>query len=250
MSTGWWHVRGKLVRDRIPQRFPHEQGAFRTADEAEYGFLLRVKLSEEVGEYLADADPAELADVLEVVLALARRHGLKPDDLERMRAAKHAERGGFDGRVVWEEPQPKVRRHARALLLTERGELVLFRRTVPGREVYWATPGGKIDATDADAEAALRRELMEELGAEVGPARLVFTMTGPAPSGPSTQLFFLARLLSMDLSKRTGAEFSNPAKGIYDVELVRPEDVANVRLVPEELADFLRAHGRELESWA
>lgn len=249
VSTGWWHVRGKLVRDRIPELFAHEQDSFRTADEAEYGFLLRVKLSEEVGEYLADADPAELADVMEVVLALARRHGLKPEDLERMRAAKHAQRGGFDKRVVWEEPGAKVRRTARALLLTEDGELVLFRRTVPGREVYWATPGGKIDADDADAEAALRRELREELGAEVGPVRLVFTVSGQTPTGPATHLFFVTRLVSMDLAKRTGKEFANPAKGSYELEYLRPEELSRVRLVPEELADFLLVHGNALGSW-
>lgn len=254
-GTGWWHVRGKLVRDRIPELWPREQEAFRTAGEAEYGFLLRVKLTEEVGEYLADADPAELADVLEVVLALGRRHGLKADDLERMRAAKHAERGGFERRVVWDEPKVKVRRTARALLLTERDgqdHLVLFRRTVPGRDVYWATPGGKIDARDADAEAALRRELFEELGAEVGPARLVFTVSGPTPTGPTTQLFFVTRLLSMDVSLRTGSEFSNPAKGNYDIETVpcEPDVLAAIRLVPDELSEFLRAHAHELGSWA
>lgn len=248
MSTGW-HVRGKLVRDRIPELWPHP-GEYRTADEPEFGSLLRAKLSEEVGEYLTDADPAELADVLEVVHALARRHGLSPDDLERMRAAKEADRGGFAQRVVWEEPRRKVRRSARALLLTDDDELVLFRRTVPGRDVYWATPGGKIDDGEG-AEAALRRELFEELGAEAGPVRHVFTLTGPTPRGPATQLFFATRLISMDLARRTGTEFHKPANGTYDVEFI-PCDIKalkTIRLVPEELTEFLQAHAAELKSW-
>ena len=76
----------------------------RTADAAEYRELLRAKLTQEVGEVLAadDADaPEELADVLEVVLALAADLGLDASQLERLRMAKAAERGGFANRIVW-----------------------------------------------------------------------------------------------------------------------------------------------------
>ncbi|MFC5187687.1 nucleoside triphosphate pyrophosphohydrolase family protein [Actinomadura harenae] len=49
---------------------------------------------------IADGDPGELADVLEVVHALAALHGVSPAGLEKARAAKAGERGGFAGRVV------------------------------------------------------------------------------------------------------------------------------------------------------
>ncbi|WP_199776984.1 nucleoside triphosphate pyrophosphohydrolase [Deinococcus sp. NW-56] len=87
----------KLVRDRIPEHFPASR--YRVLDESEYEVALRAKLTEEVGEYLADGTPEELADVLEVLHALAARHGLTLEDLERLRAQKAAERGGFAGRV-------------------------------------------------------------------------------------------------------------------------------------------------------
>ncbi|WP_233618050.1 nucleoside triphosphate pyrophosphohydrolase [Actinomadura sp. WAC 06369] len=99
----------KLVRDRIPEiitgsgRTPQT----RIAGQDEYTSLLRAKLSEEVTEYTADADPDELADILEVVHALAAVHGLSPGDLERRRAAKAAERGGFTRRVVLRLPPPE-----------------------------------------------------------------------------------------------------------------------------------------------
>lgn len=48
---------------------------------------------------MADGTPEELADVLEVLHALSARHGLTPEDLERLRAQKAAERGDFAGRV-------------------------------------------------------------------------------------------------------------------------------------------------------
>ncbi|MCP2015542.1 putative house-cleaning noncanonical NTP pyrophosphatase (MazG superfamily) [Deinococcus sp. HSC-46F16] len=100
---------GKLVRDRIPERFPASR--YRVLDEAEFGAALRAKLTEEVGEYLADGTPEELADVLEVLHALAARHGLTPGDLERLRVQKAAERGAFVGRVWLELPgsEPNAR---------------------------------------------------------------------------------------------------------------------------------------------
>jgi predicted house-cleaning noncanonical NTP pyrophosphatase (MazG superfamily) len=97
---------GKLIRDKVPQliRAAGGEPIVRTADAAEYRELLRAKLTEEVREVLAadDADaPEELADVPEVVLALAANLGLDASQLERLRMAKAAERGGFANRIVW-----------------------------------------------------------------------------------------------------------------------------------------------------
>ncbi|WP_407538596.1 nucleoside triphosphate pyrophosphohydrolase [Deinococcus radiomollis] len=95
-------MNGKLVRDRIPELFGGQ--ATRLPDAA-YVDALRAKLSEETGEYLAaftaPGRHAELADVLEVLLALAEQDGLTPADLERLRAVKTAERGTFSARLWW-----------------------------------------------------------------------------------------------------------------------------------------------------
>ncbi|MGI5169162.1 hypothetical protein ACQEU3_32915 [Spirillospora sp. CA-253888] len=97
----------KLVRDRIPDviRQGGRTPETRVASEGEYAALLRAKLYEEAGEYTAAGDPAELADLLEVVHALAALHGLSPDDLEGQRAAKAAARGGFADRIVLALPR-------------------------------------------------------------------------------------------------------------------------------------------------
>jgi predicted house-cleaning noncanonical NTP pyrophosphatase (MazG superfamily) len=94
---------GKLVRDGIPEliRSGGADPVVRPAAEHEVGDLLRAKLAEEVVEYLESGDVAELADILEVVLALAGQVGLSPGDLEKIRAAKALERGGFDRHLVW-----------------------------------------------------------------------------------------------------------------------------------------------------
>ncbi|MCP2257524.1 putative house-cleaning noncanonical NTP pyrophosphatase, all-alpha NTP-PPase (MazG) superfamily [Streptoalloteichus tenebrarius] len=97
---------GKLVRDRIPEiiRRDGAEPVTYVAGDEEYRRRLRDKLGEEVAEFLAaDADAAvdELADVLEVVRALAADLGVTPEELEAVRRAKAAERGAFADRVVW-----------------------------------------------------------------------------------------------------------------------------------------------------
>jgi predicted house-cleaning noncanonical NTP pyrophosphatase (MazG superfamily) len=96
--------KAKLVRDKVPQIIRQRGGepVVRVADVAEYRGLLREKLVEEVEEFLAsDDDPEELADVLEVLVALAADLGFDHDYLEKLRAAKALERGGFADRIVW-----------------------------------------------------------------------------------------------------------------------------------------------------
>ncbi|MFI0373888.1 NUDIX domain-containing protein [Actinomadura sp. 1N219] len=142
---------------------------------------------------------------------------------------------------------PRVRRAVRALLL-DGDALVLLRRTRPGRPVYWTTPGGKIEPTDASPEAALRRELDEELGATAGPVRQVFACGEQSPGLRRLNTFYVCRLATMDLSRRHGPEFDDPAKGRYDVDLVpcTPGELASVTLIPETLAAYLHDHAADL----
>lgn len=65
-----------------------------------------------------------------------------------------------------------VKRSARAILIDRQHRLVLIRRTTPGQAPYWTTPGGGVEPGDASTEAALARELREELGWPGGGARL------------------------------------------------------------------------------
>lgn len=137
----------------------------------------------------------------------------------------------------------RVRRAVRALLL-DGDALVLLRRTRPGRPVYWTTPGGKIEPTDASPEAALRRELDEELGATAGPLRQVFACGEQSPEVHRLNTFYLCRLETMDLSRRHGPEFADPANGRYDVDLVpcTPAGLAPIDLIPATLAAYLREY--------
>ena len=89
----------KLVRDRIPDLFG---GSARPLNPPDFRVALREKLREETEEYLEAGDVQELADVLEVVYALAALDGLTPADLEALRARKAEARGAFLRRLWWE----------------------------------------------------------------------------------------------------------------------------------------------------
>ena len=97
----------KLVRDKIPEII---EGSGRTArvrilSDEEYQLQLEKKLSEEVEEYQKDKTPEELCDILEVVFALAKTHGITGDELEEMRLEKADERGGFDKKLYLVETE-------------------------------------------------------------------------------------------------------------------------------------------------
>jgi ADP-ribose pyrophosphatase YjhB (NUDIX family) len=140
------------------------------------------------------------------------------------------------------------RRSARAILIDGQGRLVLIKRTKPGQAPYWTTAGGGVEDTDASVEAALHRELAEELGAEAAGAVQVFLVSSPSDAGVAVQHFFVARLARMDVAARSGPEFADPAQGGYDVELVDlfGDDLAGIDLKPPALKEFILANREAL----
>lgn len=62
--------------------------------------------------------------------------------------------------------RPVVKRTARAILL-DGNDLILIKRTKPGVDPYWLTPGGGVEPEDATVVDALHREVDEELGAKI-----------------------------------------------------------------------------------
>lgn len=94
----------KLVRDRIPAIIEAngERPMTHVAEAGEYDRRLTEKLDEKVAEFHESGDPEELVDVLEIVSALVARAGVSRDELERLRAEKDDERGGFEDGIVLE----------------------------------------------------------------------------------------------------------------------------------------------------
>ena len=94
-------VYNKLVRDKIPAmiRAQGETPHTRVLEQAEYTARLEAKLDEEVREYHRDRNLDELADILEVVYALAENLGHSRQELESVYDRKHDARGGFRDRL-------------------------------------------------------------------------------------------------------------------------------------------------------
>ena len=97
----------KLVRDQIPAIIAADghQAVTRVLDDAGYEAALRAKLLEEAHEAQAAPDgqlASELADVLEVLQALAAAHDMSWEDIVSEASRKRAERGGFDQRIFLE----------------------------------------------------------------------------------------------------------------------------------------------------
>ena len=95
----------KLVRDRIPEIIEADGKTCvcETLSDEEYIRLLDQKLNEELAEYQESKSLEELADLLEVMQAVVRARGWTLDELERVRADKAAERGGFAKKILLKE---------------------------------------------------------------------------------------------------------------------------------------------------
>ena len=91
-------IYNKLVRDNIPEIIQRTGGKaeFRMLSPEEIPQFLEAKLDEEVGEFHKEKNAEELADILEVVYALAAAIGCSREELERLYQKKHDQRGGFD----------------------------------------------------------------------------------------------------------------------------------------------------------
>ena len=95
----------KLVRDRIPEIIESSGRTCVTEilSDEDYLKMLDAKLDEELAEYHADQNIEELADLMEVIRACAVARGYTVEELEQVRAAKAAERGGFERRILLKE---------------------------------------------------------------------------------------------------------------------------------------------------
>jgi predicted house-cleaning noncanonical NTP pyrophosphatase (MazG superfamily) len=98
-------VYNKLVRDKIPQIIEQAGKTFTTRilEDEEYLKELRKKAFEELEEYMNASDDEtaleELADVLEIIHALAECHRSSIERVEQIRAEKAEKRGGFKEKI-------------------------------------------------------------------------------------------------------------------------------------------------------
>lgn len=97
----------KLVRDRIPEiiKKAGESDHYnidRCFDNTVYREKLLEKIKEEAAELSSRPSLEEMADVMEVVLAIAKNFGYTKEDIEKYREKKLEEKGGFEAGYLLE----------------------------------------------------------------------------------------------------------------------------------------------------
>ncbi|MGI5292815.1 NUDIX domain-containing protein [Nonomuraea polychroma] len=133
----------------------------------------------------------------------------------------------------------------RAVLVTPDNQLLTIARIKPAQRPYSVLPGGGVEVHDPGLEAALLREIDEELGGQP----VIHSVIHIDDSVPGQrQYIFLARISAWDLGARTGPEFSDPSRGQYVLQstpLTRDAVVA-LNLKPDAVADLLAEHAHSL----
>ena len=91
----------KLVRDKIPSIIAQSGQTANTTvlNDKRYTAALEKKLKEETREYLHSKDLTELADILEVVEALARNQCATFEDVLARKQQKRQSNGAFEQRI-------------------------------------------------------------------------------------------------------------------------------------------------------
>lgn len=102
-------IYNKLVRDNIPDIIHNngENPIIRILSNEEYKQELEKKLYEEYQEVLATTTPEdrveELADMLEIIISLAKLENKSLDDVISVADSKREKRGGFDKQIFLEK---------------------------------------------------------------------------------------------------------------------------------------------------
>lgn len=93
-------VYDKLVRDKIPEIIKKSGKVleYEVLSQDDYIEMLEKKLDEETAEYHSSKNVQELADILEVLYALAKTKGYSSEQLHEIRMDKVEQRGKFDKR--------------------------------------------------------------------------------------------------------------------------------------------------------
>ncbi|MCM1115305.1 MAG: nucleoside triphosphate pyrophosphohydrolase [Clostridium sp.] len=94
-------IYNKLVRDNIPDIIKSNNETAHTIilDDKKYKKMLRKKLREETLEYLQSSELEELADIAEVIDALANASGSSFEEILEIKKQKAIKNGKFEKRL-------------------------------------------------------------------------------------------------------------------------------------------------------
>ncbi len=121
-------------------------------------------------------------------------------------------------------------------ILVRNGQIMISRRPAGAHlGMKWEFPGGKIEPGETP-EAALRRELMEETGAEAEAMRIYDAKLWAYPEKTVLLLFYAARLLSGEPRPLEGQTLEWVKPGELGGYAFAPADETVARRLMEEMA--------------
>ena len=103
---------GKLVRDNIIAIISAngEKPIYHILSDEEYLNELHKKLFEEANEFVENDAPEELADLLEVIYAIAKHKNINMQEVEQIRLNKRDKRGGFEDKIYLQGVEEELKR--------------------------------------------------------------------------------------------------------------------------------------------
>ena len=93
----------KLVRDLIPDIIKSGGKTptyYSSVDDTEYLIRLKVKLLEEVYEFLESESPEEIADIYEVIGAICQLKKFSDEEIRAVQIQKRDKAGSFDKKII------------------------------------------------------------------------------------------------------------------------------------------------------
>ena len=135
---------------------------------------------------------------------------------------------------------------ASAIIPYEDGLIVIKRikGNSKNREEYYTIPGGGQEEGESIEEAALR-EIQEELGIQIELTNKCYELQ----SQERKQYFFVAKYKSGKIGSGTGDEMINinyEKYGAYIPEIIKKEEIKNIRLLPEEIKNIILDDFKEI----
>lgn len=126
----------------------------------------------------------------------------------------------------------------RAILVTPNNTMLAIKRVRPGVTPYWVVPGGGVEPTDPHREAALEREIREEIAGEID----VISLLQVLEAHDERQYYYLATIKHWSFEDHTGPEFAHNSRGKYLLEEVplTPDGITSIDLKPEAISDYLK----------
>lgn len=135
---------------------------------------------------------------------------------------------------------------ASAIIPYEDGLIVVKRvkGNFENKEEYYTIPGGGQEEGESIEEATLR-EIKEELGIEIELTDKYYELE----SQDRKQYFFVAKYKLGRIGSGTGDEMTNinyEKYGAYIPEIIKKEEIKNIRLLPEKIKDIILSDFNEI----